>query len=138
MLYGSGGPMKIINTFVSVLLIMSIVITQAGCSTFVPHRQKVSVIASEPDAKIYINGELIGVGRAETKVPRNRDASVMVKCDGFYTATRQLSTTMSGVGIVDIIGGWIWLVPWLGLLSPGSREIDSPNMTVVLDKEKTK
>jgi hypothetical protein len=39
---------------------------------------------------------------------------------------------------VDIIGGWIWLVPWLGLLSPGSREIYSPNMTVVLDKEKTK
>lgn len=130
--------MKIINTFVSVLLIISIVITQAGCSTFVPHTQKVSVVASEPDAKIYINGDLIGTGRAETKVIRNRDASVMVKCDGYYTATRMLSTTMSGVGVIDIIFGWVWLVPWLGLLSPGSKEIDTPNITVVLDKEKTK
>jgi len=124
--------MKTIKVFVSVVLVISI----AGCSTFVPHTQKVSIVASEPDAKIYINGDLIGTGRAETKVPRNRDASVMVKCDGYYTATRMLSTTMSGIGVVDIIFGWIWLVPWLGLLSPGSKEIDTPNITVVLDKEK--
>ncbi len=130
--------MKIVKAFILVLLVISITITQVGCSTFVPHRQKVSIIASEPDAKIYINGELIGTGRVETKVPRNRDASVMVKCDGYYTATRMLSTTMSTVGVIDIIGGWIWLVPWLGLLFPGSKEIDTPNMTVVLDKEKTK
>ena len=130
--------MKIARVFVSVMLSISIAITQLGCSTFVPHTQKVSVIASEPDAKIYINGDLIGTGRAETKVPRNRDASVMVKCNGYYTATRMLSTTMSGVGVIDIIFGWIWLVPWLGLLSPGSKEIDTPNITVVLDKEKTK
>lgn len=130
--------MKIIKTLVSIILIISIAITQTGCSMFVPHRQKVSVIASEPDAKIYINGDLIGVGRVETKVPRNRDSSVMVKCDGYYTATRELSTTMSTVGVIDIIGGWIWLVPWLGLLFPGSKEIDTPNMTVVLDKEKVK
>ncbi len=128
--------MKIVNAFVSVLLIISIALIQAGCSTFVPHTQKVSIVASEPDAKIYINGDLIGTGRAETKVPRNRDASVMVKCDGYYTATRMLSTTMSGIGVVDIIFGWVWLVPWLGLLSPGSKEIDTPNITVVLDKEK--
>lgn len=128
--------MKIIKVFVSVVLAISIAITQLGCSTFVPHTQKVSVIASEPDAKIYINGDLIGTGRAETKVRRNKDASVMVKCDGYYTATRMLSTTMSGVGVVDIIFGWIWLVLWLGLLSPGSREIDTPNITIVLDKEK--
>jgi hypothetical protein len=130
--------MKIVKAFILVLLVISITITQVGCSTFVPHRQKVSVIASEPDAKIYINGELIGTGRVETKVPRNRDASVMVKCDGYYTATRMFSTTMGTVGVIDIIGGWIWLVPWLGLLSPGSKEIDTPNMTVVLDKEKVK
>ncbi|MCX5695041.1 MAG: hypothetical protein NTW18_00035 [Candidatus Omnitrophica bacterium] len=130
--------MKIVNICVSVLLSISIVITQSGCSMFVPHTQKVSVIASEPDAKIYINGDLIGTGRAETKVLRNKDASVMVKCDGYYPATRMLSTTMSGIGVVDIVFGWIWLVPWLGLLFPGSREIDTPNITVVLDKEKTK
>jgi len=124
--------MKTIKAFVSTVLVISI----TGCSTFVPHTQKVSIVASEPDAKIYINGDLIGTGRAETKVPRNRDASVMVKCDGYYTATRMLSTTMSGIGVVDIIFGWIWLVPWLGLLSPGSKEIDTPNITVVLDKEK--
>lgn len=127
-----------INKFVSVLLSISIVISQVGCSTFVPHTQKVTVIASEPDAKIYINGEQIGIGKAETKIRRNRDASVMVKCDGYYTAIRMFSTTMSGVGVVDIIGGWIWLVPWLGLLFPGSKEIDNPNINVVLDKEKSK
>jgi len=124
--------MKLFKTFIVLILVVSM----SGCSTFVPHTQKVTVTASEPDAKIFINGDYVGIGRGETKVRRNRDASVMVKCDGYYTATRMLSTTMSGVGVVDIIFGWVWLVPWLGLLSPGSREIDNPNITVVLEKTK--
>lgn len=130
--------MNIIKSFFLVLLVISVAITQVGCSTFVPHKQKVSITASEPDAKIFVNGDFIGVGRVSTRVARNKDASIMVKCDGYYTAVREVGTTMSMTGILDIIGGWCFLVPFLGLLSPGSRELDSPNLSIVLDKEKVK
>jgi len=98
-------------------------------------RQQFSVTASEADAKIYINGDFIGTGNVKTTVPRARGTSVMVKKEGYYAATRDIGTKMSSLGILDIIGGCIWLVPFIGLAFPGSHELDQNNVSLVLDKE---
>ncbi|MFA5100310.1 MAG: hypothetical protein WC547_05465, partial [Candidatus Omnitrophota bacterium] len=110
----------VFSKIVSLLVVVSICFSQCGCSMVMPTKQRFSVTASEPDAKIYVNGEYIGAGNIQTRVPRNQAVSVMAKKDGFYPATREIGTEMSMVGILDIIGGCIFLLPFIGLAFPGS------------------
>lgn len=124
-----------VRKMISFGLIVVIVITQSGCSMFAPRRQKISVTTSERDAAIYINGDFIGNGNVSTRVPRNQSVSIMAKKEGYYCATREIDTTMSMTGILDIIGGWCLLVPFIGLMFPGARELDTNNVAIVMEKE---
>jgi len=126
--------MKIVKAFVSVLLVVSIAFFQFGCSAFAGSRQPFSVTATERDAQIYINGELAGTGSVKTTVRRDQTASVMVKKEGYYPATRDVGTKMSSLGILDLIAGCCILIPLIGLAFPGSKELDQNNLSIILDK----
>ncbi len=130
--------MKIFKALVSVLLIASVAFLQSGCSAFAGSREPFSVIASEQDAKIYINGDFVGTGSVKTTVRRDRSVSVMAKKDGYYPATREIGVTMSGIGIVDLVAGCCILIPLIGLMFPGSRALDQNNLSIILDKEPVK
>jgi hypothetical protein len=127
--------MKSIKIFFVILLVASIAMVQTGCSMVAPSKQKFSVSATEPDAKVYINGEYVGSGSVQTRVNRNQSVSVMVKKEGYYPATRDIGTQMSMTGILDIIGGCIFLLPFIGLAFPGARELDQSNISVILDRQ---
>jgi len=120
--------------FISLVLIVAVVFLQSGCSAFAGSRQSFSVTASERDAQIYINGELVGHGNVQTTVSKNKSVSVMVKKEGYYPATRDIGTTMSFIGILDIIGGCIFLLPFIGLAFPGSHELDKSSVSIILEK----
>ena len=130
--------MEICKTLVSVLLITSIAFLQSGCSAFGGSRERFSVMASERDAQIFINGELIGNGNVQTNVPRDRDVSVMVKKEGYYPSTREVGTKMSFLGILDLIGGCCILLPFFGLCFPGSHELDQSSVSVIMEKQSSK
>lgn len=127
---------NIMKSSLSMSLIVSIVFLQSGCSMVVPGKQRFNVVCSEPDAKIYVNGEFVGTGNVQTRVPRNNSVSVMVKKDGYYPATRDIGTEMSMTGILDIVGGCIFLLPFIGLAFPGARSLDQNSVSLVMDKEK--
>ena len=95
-------------------------------------------IASDPaGAKVTVNGAYVGTTPTVYNTRRDEPLSLMVSKDGYETAVRSVSTKISGTGIVDIIGGCIWLVPFLGLLAPGAWEVDSSNLTVQLAPKST-
>lgn len=119
---------------VAITLTGIIAVTQSGCSMVAPHQQRLSVMSSEADSEIFINGQYAGKGCAALRVPRNQNAAIMVKKEGFKTERREILTTMSAWGIIDIFGGWAILFPFIGLLFPGSRKLDSDNVTIVMDK----
>ncbi len=56
----------------------------------------------------------------------------MAKKDGYYPVTRDIGTKMSTLGILDIIGGCIFLLPFIGLAFPGSQELDQNNISLIL------
>ena len=116
----------------STLLVITLLVLQSGCSMFVGSRQDFSVSSNLPDAQILINGEFIGNGNVKTTVPRNRSVSVMVKKDGYYPVTRDIGTKMSTLGVLDIIGGCIFLLPFIGLAFPGSQELDISSVSLIL------
>ena len=113
-----------------------LIVAQAGCSFFAGSTQRFTAMASEPDAQIFINGQLIGVGSVETRVKKNQSVSVMAKKEGFYPATREIDTTMSSIGILDMVGGCIFLIPFIGLAAPGAHELDQSSVTLTMQKEK--
>ncbi len=49
---------------------------------------------------------------------------------------RNVDTKLSSVGILDLIGGCCFLLPFLGLPAPGVHTLDQNNLSIVLEKEK--
>jgi len=119
------------------VMVMIVLVTHSGCSIFLPTEQTDSVVTSERDAKIYINGSFSGTGMASLSVKRNENVAIMAKKDGYYPVTRNISKTMSPIGIVDVIGGCIWLVPFVGLLAPGAWEVQQTNVTLQMEEKTT-
>jgi len=123
------------NKFIAAFLLLPVFGFLSGCSIFAPSMQTVTVSVSEPDAQIFVNGNLQGVGTAQVRVRRNEDVAIMAKKEGFYTTTRTIQPILSTTGILDTIGGCLILVPFFGLMAPGAHKLDSSNITIVMSKE---
>ena len=130
--------MWILKKLIAVSMVGLIAVAQCGCSVFAGSRQTFSVTTSEPDAQIFINGDMVGVGTARTSVRRDQTVSVMAKKEGYYPASRDIGTSLGTLGILDIIGGCIWLLPFIGLASPGSHALDQNAVSLILQKESVK
>lgn len=120
----------------SLVVCFAMLFNLTGCSMFAPSTQQVTVTSSERDAQIFINGNMMGTGVASSSVKTNQDVSIMAKKDGFYPATRTIEPTLSTAGILDIIGGCIWLIPFFGLLASGSHKLDTNNITILMSPAK--
>jgi len=77
----------------------------------------------------------MGSGHVTTRVPRNENLSVMAKKEGWIPVTRNIGTTMSTTGTLDLIGGCIILIPFFGLLFPGAHELDENNVSLLMERE---
>ncbi len=105
----------------------------SGCSMFAPRQQKISIQTNVPESAIYVNGELVQVGQqAEFLVKRNYNAQIMVTAKGYYPAYRQLISELSTLGVLDIIGGIVLIVPLIGLAFPGAKSLDYTKVAIHL------
>jgi hypothetical protein len=103
----------------------------SGCSLFVPAYQRVSVSATNPQALIYVDGQLVGTGTASPRLRRNEDHAVMARVDD-RVGTAHIGTRLSGVGIVDIVGCALLIIPCLGIGAGGFRTLDTQNVLVTV------
>jgi len=101
---------------------------------FAGSTQRFSVNTSEPDAQIFINGEFAGTGSVTREVKRDQTVSVMAKKDGYYPVTRDVGIQMSSTGVLDIVGGCIFLLPFIGLAFPGSHSLNMDSVSLVMEK----
>ncbi|ACC98329.1 lipoprotein, putative [Elusimicrobium minutum Pei191] len=106
-----------------------------GCSAFGGSKQKLTVMTNVSEAEIYINGEKKGTGTTTVKVKRNQDVQIMAKKEGYKTDYRHIGTTLSTLGVLDLIGGCLILIPFIGLAFPGAHELNQSNIALDLEKE---
>ena len=118
----------------TLLLIMQVLL-QSACSAFVSGQEEVRILASEKDALIYANGDLVGKGKATFTARKDRDISIMVKKTGFKTETRHISSVIGGWGIIDIGGAFLWFAPIIGLAFPGSRKLETNYISIPLEND---
>jgi hypothetical protein len=84
---------------------------------------------SHPNAEVYVDGTLRGTGPQTVELSKKSSHSVMAKCGGsagVAAIDRNLSTT----GMLDIVGGFIALIPFIGLVAPGAWELSPTSVSV--------
>lgn len=106
-----------------------------ACSLFGPHMQTITVSSDPPGAEVRLNGDAVGTTPLRTQVARRDDLLVELRKPGYQTAYRHAERTLSTLGILDIVGGALILLPFLGLLSPAAWEQDPSTFGITLDPE---
>ena len=110
----------------------------SGCSLLAPRTQTLLIRVSEPNAKVYINGRLIGSGTTSLKADRGDKAEITVIKEGYYPMTKTLDRGLSVLGRLDAVGGYIILLPLLGLVSPGAYQFNTTEVDFQLKQIQTR
>lgn len=114
-----------------IAIILSIAIT-SGCSAFMGNKEKVTVMTNVSTAEIYANGQIVGQGNVEFSTARNKNVQIMVQADGYYPAYKSINTQLSTTGILDLIGIFFFVIPFIGLLTPGAKTLEENNVALYL------
>jgi len=114
----------------AITLFCSSLVIAPSCSLMQPSTQSVSVTATDNTAELSADGQVIGVGAATVNLARNKSHSFMAKTPDGRIAIASVGRSMSSTGILDIVGGFVFLVPFIGLLGPGAWDLDSTTVTL--------
>jgi hypothetical protein len=107
----------------------------AGCSLFGPRRKSIGVCSDPPGARVIASGKPVGTTPLYFEAQRGNNLLIEVQKSGYQTQYRTLSRRMSTLGILDIVGGAIWLVPFFGLLSSAAYEHDPAEIGITPEPE---
>ena len=103
-----------------------------GCSAFRPSKESISVMASQPDAVIYVNGQPVGQGSVTTRVKRNKNVQIVASKPGYYPGSYNIDSNLNTTGVLDIIGTFFFFLPVIGVFFPGAKSLDENNVFVNL------
>ena len=106
-------------TVVLIVLFMAV-----GCSAMKSNKYTDVNVRCEPDAAIAsVNGEHKS-SPATFSVVTNKDIEVACQKPGYITSSKTVRTHIATTGVLDAIGGFLFLVPAIGLISPGAWDLD--------------
>lgn len=117
---------------IAILLCGTVLLSQAGCSLFASGTTNV-VISSHPEAEIFFDGQRVGKGTARVLAKRDMSHVCEARLDG-KTAMLGIGHSLGTNGVLDIIGGFFWLIPFVGLASPGAYKLDQEVVTLHLER----
>ena len=121
------------QTHARVLGAVTCAVYLSGCSLFGGSSQNFSVSSDPVGATVRINGQQVGVTPLQQQVSRKGDLLIEVEKTGYKSQFRQTSRKLSSLGIVDVIGGAVFLLPLIGLIAPGAWEQDPAVMGFSLE-----
>lgn len=108
----------------------------SGCSFVAPSMQTIQVTSAPEGAKVRAGGQLMGQTPIQFEAHRGDNLLIEVQKEGYQTQYRTTSRTLSTIGILDVVGGCLFLVPLLGLLSSGAWKHDPDRYGVILEPVK--
>jgi hypothetical protein len=119
---------KRLNIMLCLLFAMQVV----GCSAFKPHTQPVKFTCEPKDGVVLVvNGQRYNCP-VTVDAPRNRELSIEGYKDGYLPFKRTVSYHNNDTFFLDLIGGCIFAVPFIGLFTPGAKDLDETDIYVTL------
>ncbi len=122
------------KTYLSLLLLLPALFL-TSCSTFAEGKTKVSIKASEPNAILRVNDEIVGQGTAELNLSNRYDYNITAE-QGDRVARAIINRELSSCGRLDLIGTCIIGIPVIGLLSSGCWRLERDAVYLQLPPEK--
>ena len=119
----------------TVALVIASHLTLTGCAIVGGSSQQLTVIADPAGAQVLSNGTAAGTTPLQYQVPRRGDLVVEVQKPGYKSQSRMTGRKLSSIGIVDVVGGAIFLLPLLGLIAPGAWEQDPSTFGITLEAD---
>ena len=103
----------------------------AGCSAFRSTTQQVSVTCIPEDATLMIDGQRC---RSPVTIKARRDRDISVQCfkDGYLPYQRLVGIRFNTTGVLDAIGTFCFLLPAIGLCTPGAWSLEDTEIAVTL------
>ena len=129
-------PQSCGSLFVRVLSLTVVMCHIAGCSIFGPMSQSIDVRSDPPGAQVIVSGKPMGETPLRVEVDRGENLLLEVQKSGYQTQYRASSRTLSILGTLDVVSGFFWLVPFIGLLSSGAWQHDPVEFEITLVPEK--
>ena len=120
------------NRFMPVLLSMALL---SGCSTLKTNRYTDVTVQCEPEGAIaQVNAEH-KVSPATFSVVTNKDIEVSCQKPGYITSSKKVRTHLTTAGVLDAIGGFLFFVPAIGLITPGAWDLNETSFHMALVQE---
>ncbi len=119
------------NTIIKTSTVVLLCLATTSCSLFSSSTQTVTVESSNPKATIRVNGQAIGTGTATTALKKNK-TQVITANYGTQTGTAIIDSSLSTTGALDIVGGVLFLFPFLGFLNEGAWTLDQDYVRIDL------
>ena len=119
----------------AILLAASTLALSTGCATILKGKyQSLSVMSDPSDARVTINGSLVGKTPVVTRVNGTKEQVIEVSKEGYSTRT-MIVTTSVGAGwiIADVLTGFIPLI--VDVVTGDWNSLDNSNVSVSLDKK---
>lgn len=105
----------------------------AGCSLFGPRYETIGVSSDPPGAKVNVSGRPVGTTPVRFEVHRGENLLLEVQKPGYQTQYRSASRKLSTLGILDVVGGAMLLLPLIGLISSAAWEHDPAEFGITLE-----
>jgi hypothetical protein len=119
--------LAVINISVSAFLVAAI----TGCSAFRSSTETMSIHCTPADSVLMVNGNRY-TPPADISVKRNREVSIECYKDGFVPYQRTIGYHFNSTGALDAVGTALFLVPAVGLFTPGAWSLDETNVAISL------
>ncbi len=119
--------MKKIFAFITVISFVAF----QGCSAFRSSTQTVNIHCTEAETILMINGQY-KTCPLQYEEKRNRPLYVQAYKPDYLPYGRSVGYHMNITGVLDFVGGLVFLVPALGVLMPGAWDLDETDITVQL------
>ena len=106
------------------------VLTATACSLGASATQNIIIMPNHQGAQVSVDGAPIGKGTQTVQMRRKSDHTVTAQC-GSSTGAAHVDRNISTTGMLDLIGGLLILVPFIGVVAPGFWDL-SPRTVVVV------
>jgi hypothetical protein len=103
----------------------------ASCSFLVPGTQRIAIQPMHPNAEVFVDGVPLGRGPTSVAMARRDVHSVIAKC-GVSSGSAFVNPSISATGVLDLLGGLFFLVPYLGYFAPGFWKLEPRTVVVAI------
>ena len=114
---------------------LSVYIT--GCSIFADRTQQIMINGNPVGATVIVDGKNY-IAPCTVTIDRDKNITMVVMKDGYLPQTMESNWELSTTGMLDLAGGWLLLLPGIGLFFPGAKIHKQTNHYYVLQKENVK